>query len=125
MLEVGVLLKGRIKWFNNAKGYGFLEYEDSGQDVFIHYSVIEGDGYKTLIRGEEVEFELEDGERGPLAKRVLRGENPEATVDESLIRSSESGQEGSQEESKMESGAEESQKESQKESQEGSSEESG
>lgn len=110
------MLKGRIKWFNNAKGYGFLEYEDSDQDVFIHYSVIEGDGYKTLIRGEEVEFELEDGERGPLAKRVLRGDNPEATVDESLIRSSESGEEGSQEgsqeeskeESNKESGAEES-----------------
>lgn len=110
------MLKGRIKWFNNAKGYGFLEYEDSDQDVFIHYSVIEGDGYKTLIRGEEVEFEMEDGERGPLAKRVLRGENPEATVDESLIRSSESGPEGSPGESP---------EGSTEESQEGSSEESG
>lgn len=100
------MLKGRIKWFNNAKGYGFLEYDDSDQDVFIHYSVIEGDGYKTLIRGEEVEFELEDGERGPLAKRVLRGENPEATVDESLIRTSESGAEESKVESTVESNEE-------------------
>jgi len=69
------VLKGTVKWFNTAKGFGFIQAEDSDKDVFVHYSVIEGDGYKTLNEGEEVQFELEDGPKGPLAKRVLRGES--------------------------------------------------
>ncbi|MCH8028725.1 MAG: cold-shock protein [Candidatus Dadabacteria bacterium] len=71
------MLKGKVKWFNNAKGYGFLENDGGDGDVFVHYSVIEGDGYKTLLRGEVVEFKLEEGQRGPLAVKVLRAEGAE------------------------------------------------
>ena len=65
------LQRGIIKWFNDAKGFGFIEHE-SGRDIFIHYSVIESDGYKTLKDGEEVEYELSDGDKGLHAKRVIR-----------------------------------------------------
>jgi CspA family cold shock protein len=62
---------GRVKWFNNAKGYGFIEKEDGG-DVFVHYSAIQGEGYKTLTEGERVEFEISQGEKGPQAINVLK-----------------------------------------------------
>ncbi|HWP23345.1 MAG TPA: cold-shock protein [Candidatus Binatia bacterium] len=62
---------GRVKWFNNAKGYGFIEKEDGG-DVFVHYSAIQGEGYKTLSEGEQVEFEISQGEKGPQAINVLK-----------------------------------------------------
>ncbi len=62
---------GRVKWFNNAKGYGFIEKEDGG-DVFVHYSAIQGEGYKTLTDGERVEFEISQGEKGPQAINVLK-----------------------------------------------------
>ena len=64
--------KGKVKWFSNVKGYGFLEKDGGGQDIFVHYSVIQGDGYKTLDDGEEVSFDIVQGERGPQAANVIR-----------------------------------------------------
>jgi cold shock protein len=64
---------GKVKWFNDAKGYGFIEQE-SGGDVFVHYSAINGDGFKTLKTGEQVEFEITDGPKGPQASNVLKVE---------------------------------------------------
>ena len=60
---------GTVKWFNNAKGWGFISIDD-GTDVFVHYSQIEGDGYKTLRQGQEVKFVLRDGPRGKFAEQV-------------------------------------------------------
>lgn len=62
---------GVVKWFNDAKGYGFIERE-GGEDVFVHYSAILGDGFKTLAEGQQVEFELTDTPRGPQASAVVR-----------------------------------------------------
>lgn len=62
-------MQSRVKWFDNVKGYGFIESED-GQDIFVHYKQIEGDGYKTLREGQQVEFDLSEGEKGPLAVNV-------------------------------------------------------
>ena len=64
-------LRGVVKWFNDAKGFGFIEHT-SGRDVFVHYSVIEWDGFKTLKDGEEVDYELKEGEKGLHAARVGR-----------------------------------------------------
>ncbi len=61
---------GTVKWFNNAKGYGFLTPESGDQDIFIHFSAIEMDGYKTLKEGQTVEFELEQGPKGLHAQKV-------------------------------------------------------
>ena len=60
---------GRVKWFNDAKGYGFIEYE-GGEDVFVHYSAIAGDGYRSLAEGTEVEFEIKEDAKGPRADNV-------------------------------------------------------
>jgi CspA family cold shock protein len=61
---------GTVKWFNDEKGWGFIAVE--GQpDVFVHYSEIQGEGRKTLVEGQTVEFDIEPGDRGPLAKRVV------------------------------------------------------
>lgn len=65
------VLKGAVKWFNDAKGFGFIDHGD-GQDVFVHYSVIEWDGFKTLKDGEEVEYELKEGQKGLHAAKVRR-----------------------------------------------------
>ena len=62
---------GKVKWFNKEKGYGFIERED-GEDVFVHYSAIQQEGFKTLAEGEEVEFEIVEGSRGPQAANVTR-----------------------------------------------------
>lgn len=62
---------GTVKWFNEVKGYGFLTTED-GNDVFVHYSSITGDGFRTLNEGEEVEFEVTDSPKGPQATDVKR-----------------------------------------------------
>ncbi len=62
--------KGIVKWFNNSKGYGFIGRED-GPDVFVHYSAIQSDGYKTLKEGDEVEFGIVPGEKGPQADGVI------------------------------------------------------
>ncbi len=64
-------VKGKVKWFNDSKGYGFIE-QDSGKDVFVHFSAINMDGYKTLKEGQEVEFEITDGPKGPQASNVMR-----------------------------------------------------
>lgn len=64
--------QGRVKWFNDSKGYGFIEQPDGGADVFVHYSTIEMDGYKTLAEGMEVEYEVAEGDKGLQATRVTR-----------------------------------------------------
>ena len=63
--------KGTVKWFNNAKGFGFLGRE-GGADVFVHYSSIQSDGYKSLKEGDEVEFDIVEGSKGPQADHVVR-----------------------------------------------------
>jgi CspA family cold shock protein len=62
---------GTVKWFNNTKGYGFIS-QPSGADVFVHYSAIKENGYRTLREGEQVEFEVKIGPRGPQAENVVR-----------------------------------------------------
>ena len=64
--------KGRIKWFNDAKGYGFIEQPDGQEDVFVHFSAINMEGFKTLAEGQEVEFELRQTEKGLQAANVTR-----------------------------------------------------
>jgi len=61
--------KGRVKWFDEKKGFGFIEQEE-GKDVFVHFRAITGDGFKTLTEGQEVEFDVEDGDKGPQATNV-------------------------------------------------------
>ena len=63
--------KGKVKWFNNAKGYGFIGRED-GPDVFVHFSAIQIEGYKSLKEGDEVEFDVVTGQKGPQADQVIR-----------------------------------------------------
>ena len=62
---------GKVKWFNGEKGFGFIERE-GGEDVFVHFSAIQGEGYKTLDEGQEVTFEIENGQRGPQAVNVRK-----------------------------------------------------
>lgn len=61
---------GTVKWFNSGKGYGFIERED-GPDVFVHYSAIQGEGFRTLEEGQQVEFSIEDSPKGPQAASVI------------------------------------------------------
>src|SRR3954454_20019822 len=63
---------GTVKWFNDAKGYGFIRPESGGPDVFVHYQQIVGDGFKTLEEGQTVEFEVKEGPKGMLAERVSK-----------------------------------------------------
>ncbi len=63
---------GKVKWFNEAKGYGFIEPDGGGRDVFVHYSAIQGEGYKTLSEGQMVDFEIIQGEKGPQASNVVK-----------------------------------------------------
>lgn len=65
------MVVGTVKWFSEKKGYGFLSRED-GEDVFVHYSAIQGDGFRTLQEGEKVEFEVTEGQKGPQATNVKR-----------------------------------------------------
>ncbi|GAA3401013.1 cold shock domain-containing protein [Paenibacillus hodogayensis] len=64
-------MKGTVKWFNAEKGYGFIRSDD-GEDLFVHFSAIQGDGFKSLDEGQEVEFDKVDGERGPQAANVYK-----------------------------------------------------
>jgi len=63
--------EGTIKWFNEKKGYGFIQ-QDNGQDIFVHYSSIMGDGFKTLAEGQRVKFDIEEGAKGPKAVNVAK-----------------------------------------------------
>ena len=65
------MVKGKVKWFNNQKGYGFITPEN-GNDVFVHYSAVQGDGYKTLDEGQAVEFEIVKGDKGEQATNVTK-----------------------------------------------------
>jgi CspA family cold shock protein len=63
---------GTVKWFNAEKGFGFIEKEDGSGDVFVHFSAIQGDGFKSLDEGQKVEFNVVDGQRGPQAENVVK-----------------------------------------------------
>ena len=65
------MVRGKVKWFNDAKGYGFITPEN-GKDVFVHHSAIQGDGYKSLEEGQEVEFEIKEGPKGEQAANVVK-----------------------------------------------------
>jgi CspA family cold shock protein len=68
-VEVRLVATGRVKWFNNSKGFGFIEIE-GGKDVFVHFSAIQGSGYRSLEEGQTVEFEVTQGTKGPQASNV-------------------------------------------------------
>ncbi len=84
--------KGKVKWFSNVKGFGFLRKEGEEKDIFVHYSVIQGDGYKRLNPDEEVEFEIVQGEKGPLAQNVVRHKKPKEAAAEGAPDAKKEGQ---------------------------------
>lgn len=63
---------GRVKWFNETKGFGFITPDDGARDCFVHFSAISGNGFRTLVEGEQVEFDIIEGQKGPAAENVLR-----------------------------------------------------
>jgi CspA family cold shock protein len=65
-------MRGTVKWFNDTKGYGFIQQESGGSDVFVHFSAIQTEGFKTLAEGQNVEYELQDGDRGLNAAKVIK-----------------------------------------------------
>ena len=66
------MMQGTVKWFNDAKGFGFITLEDGSKDCFVHHSAIQGEGFKSLMEGDRVEFEVVQGEKGPAAENVTR-----------------------------------------------------
>ena len=66
------MAKGTVKWFNASKGFGFIAQEEGGPDVFVHFSALAGDGYKSLDEGQAVEFEITQGPKGPQASNVVK-----------------------------------------------------
>ena len=66
------MARGKVKWFNDQKGYGFIEQSDGGKDVFVHHSSIQGEGFKTLSPGQEVEYEMIQDVKGPKATKVVK-----------------------------------------------------
>ena len=68
-------MKGKVKWFSDQKGYGFIAKEDGSGDVFVHFSSISGDGFKSLVEGDAVEFDVVDSEKGPKAANVMKVKN--------------------------------------------------
>jgi CspA family cold shock protein len=68
------MAKGKVKWFNDAKGFGFIQVEGENKDIFVHHSSIKADGFRTLAEGEDVEFELVQGPKGPKAENVTRAQ---------------------------------------------------
>jgi CspA family cold shock protein len=89
------ILKGIVKWFNDAKGFGFIEHT-SGRDVFVHYSVISSEGFKTLKDGETVEYELKEGPKGLQASKVVRTKKDEAALEGSVEACAETSSESSE-----------------------------
>lgn len=77
-------MQGKVKWFNNQKGYGFIQYEEAGEEkeIFVHFTGIEMDGYKSLSENQAVSFEIVEGARGPQASQVVPGEVLENTDQE-------------------------------------------
>lgn len=65
-------IKGKVKWFNESKGFGFISREDGEKDCFVHHTAIQGEGFRTLREGEEVEFDVVQGTKGPAAENVTR-----------------------------------------------------
>jgi CspA family cold shock protein len=70
--EASIMSTGKVKWFNESKGYGFIAPDGGGSDVFLHYSAIQSEGYKTLSEGQLVEFEIIQGDKGPQASNVSK-----------------------------------------------------
>ena len=74
LIDIGVffmaMASGSVKWFNDSKGFGFIQRDGDDRDIFVHYTAIQGDGFKTLAEGQRVEFDLVDGPKGPLATNV-------------------------------------------------------
>jgi len=66
------MARGTVKWFDDRKGYGFIEQADGGEDVFVHFSQVKGEGYKTLEEGQIVEFDIVQGEKGPKAENISK-----------------------------------------------------
>jgi CspA family cold shock protein len=65
-------MRGTVKWFNESKGFGFITPEDGSKDCFVHYSAIQGKGFKTLVEGDKVEFNIVQGQKGPAAENVTK-----------------------------------------------------
>lgn len=66
------MARGKVKWFNEKKGFGFIQQDGGGQDIFVHYTAIKAEGFKSLVEGDEVEFTVQEGPKGPQATNVSR-----------------------------------------------------